>query len=69
MRAFHEWLTGKHECECGAVYKVTVSVMPFPNNAIAVSCNHCGRTMDYWRKWTGFRSYELISSPPAAARP
>jgi hypothetical protein len=39
---FVEWLTGTHECACGAKYKVTVTETP----ADSVSCEKCGTLMD-----------------------
>jgi hypothetical protein len=42
MTEFVEWLTGTHECNCGAKYKVTVT------DALTddVTCEKCGTLMD-----------------------
>jgi hypothetical protein len=40
---FVEWLTGTHDCECGAKYKVAVTKDP----ADTVSCEKCGIVMDH----------------------
>jgi hypothetical protein len=42
MSEFVEWLTGTHECACGAKYKVTVTETP----ADSVSCEKCRTLMD-----------------------
>jgi predicted Zn finger-like uncharacterized protein len=61
MVGFLEWLTGKHKCECGAVYRVTKTKTPFPDREVV--CEHCGKVMDRWRQSPSFRSYDLISRP------
>jgi hypothetical protein len=43
MTEFVEWLTGTHQCTCGAKYKVTVTETP----ADSVSCEKCGTVMDH----------------------
>jgi hypothetical protein len=42
MTEFVVWLTGTHECGCGAKYKVTVTEVPTGN----VTCEKCGTLMD-----------------------
>jgi hypothetical protein len=42
MTEFIEWLTGTHRCDCGAKYKVEVTVVPTVN----VICVKCGTLMD-----------------------
>jgi hypothetical protein len=42
MTEFVQWLTGTHECGCGARYKVTVTEVP----AGSVTCEKCGTLMD-----------------------
>jgi hypothetical protein len=39
---FVEWLTGTHQCHCGAKYNVTVTGVPTGN----VTCEKCGTLMD-----------------------
>jgi hypothetical protein len=59
MGKFFEWLLGKHTCECGAVYKVTVLRSPSPDTD-DVCCEVCGKVMDGWLHSTSYRSYDLI---------
>jgi hypothetical protein len=42
MTEFLQWLTGTHECGCGARYDVTVTKLPTGN----VTCEACGTLMD-----------------------
>jgi hypothetical protein len=42
MTEFVKWLTGTHECGCGAKYKVTVTEVP----TVSVTCEKCGTLMD-----------------------
>jgi hypothetical protein len=42
MTEFVKWLTGTHQCGCGAKYKVTVTEVP----AGSVTCEKCGTLMD-----------------------
>jgi hypothetical protein len=42
MTEFVEWLTGTHQCDCGAKYNVAVTEAP-TENAI---CQKCGTVMD-----------------------
>jgi hypothetical protein len=42
MTEFVQWLTGTHECGCGARYKVTVTEVP----SGSVTCEKCGTLMD-----------------------
>jgi aerobic-type carbon monoxide dehydrogenase small subunit (CoxS/CutS family) len=42
MTEFVQWLTGTHQCDCGAKYKVTVTKLPAGN----VTCEKCGILMD-----------------------
>jgi hypothetical protein len=42
MAEFVQWLTGMHECGCGARYAVTVTKLPTGN----VTCEACGTLMD-----------------------
>ena len=42
MAEFVEWLTGKHECACGAAYNVTVTKVATGN----ATCEKCGILMD-----------------------
>ena len=42
MTEFVEWLTGTHDCGCGARYKVTVTEVPTGS----VTCEKCGTLMD-----------------------
>jgi hypothetical protein len=42
MTEFVQWLTGMHECGCGARYKVTVTEVPTGS----VTCERCGTLMD-----------------------
>jgi hypothetical protein len=42
MTEFVEWLTGTHQCACGAKYKVTVTEVPTGQ----VICEKCGTLMD-----------------------
>jgi hypothetical protein len=38
MTEFVRWLTGTHECGCGAKYQVTVTEVPTSH----VNCEKCG---------------------------
>jgi hypothetical protein len=42
MTEFVQWLTGIHECGCGARYTVTVTDVPTGH----VTCEKCGTLMD-----------------------
>jgi hypothetical protein len=42
MTEFVQWLTGTHECGCGARYNVSVTEVP----ARSVTCEKCGTLMD-----------------------
>ena len=42
MTEFVEWLTGTHQCDCGAKYKVAVSQAALPR----AYCERCGVLMD-----------------------
>jgi hypothetical protein len=42
MTEFVQWLTGTHQCDCGAKYKVTVTEVPTGS----VNCENCGALMD-----------------------
>jgi hypothetical protein len=55
MTEFVEWLTGTHECSCGAKYKVTVTEAP-TNDVI---CEKCGTLMDS-RPNESFLAYERM---------
>jgi hypothetical protein len=55
MTEFVEWLTGTHQCGCGAKYKVTVTGMP----AGSVTCGKCGVLMDSSTN-KSFLTYERI---------
>jgi hypothetical protein len=56
MTEFVEWLTGTHQCDCGAKYKVTVT----ETAADSVSCEKCGALMDS-RANKSFLTFERIS--------
>jgi hypothetical protein len=60
MGRFLDWLTGKHKCDCGAMYQMATTTTEFPETSNAV-CEVCGKVMDSWRESTIFRSYNLIS--------
>jgi hypothetical protein len=55
MTEFVEWLTGTHQCDCGAKYKVTVT----ETAADSVSCEKCGALMDS-RANKSFLTFERI---------
>jgi hypothetical protein len=55
MTEFVEWLTGTHECVCGAKYSVTVTETPTND----VTCEKCGTLMDC-RSNESFLTYERI---------
>jgi hypothetical protein len=52
---FIEWLTGTHECDCGAKYKVAVIETPTDS----VTCGKCGTLMDS-RTNKSFLAYERM---------
>jgi hypothetical protein len=56
MTEFVQWLTGTHQCGCGARYKVTVTQVP----ADSVTCEKCGILMDSPIN-RSFFAYALIS--------
>ena len=56
MTEFVEWLTGTHQCNCGARYKVTVGEA-LTNDVI---CEKCGTLMDS-RHNESLLTYERIS--------
>lgn len=60
MRKFFDRLLGKHTCECGAVYKVTVIRSPSPDTD-DIYCEACGKVMDGWLHSTRYKSYHLIA--------
>lgn len=55
MTEFIEWLTGTHQCDCGAKYRVTVTEAPSGN----VICEKCGTLMDRSAN-RSFLAYERI---------
>ena len=55
MTEFVEWLTGTHQCDCGAKYKVTVIETPTDS----VTCEKCGTLMDS-RPNKSFLAYERM---------
>jgi hypothetical protein len=65
MGSFFDWLFGKHTCECGAVYKVTVIRSPNPDTDDAC-CEVCGMVMDSWQHSTRYGSYDLITQKRAS---
>jgi hypothetical protein len=65
MGALLKWLTGKHTCDCGAVYRVTTTRKPFPGTGTAI-CEVCCGLMDSWRQSISFHSYVLIKPPRKA---
>jgi hypothetical protein len=60
MLKFFDWLLGKHTCECGAAYKVTMIRSPSRDTDDAC-CEVCGKVMDSWEHSTSVRSYDLIA--------
>lgn len=61
MIEFVEWLTGTHECACGAKYAVTVTGVPTGS----VSCEKCGTLMDS-RANQSFLTYARIPADERA---
>jgi hypothetical protein len=55
MTEFIEWLTGTHQCDCGAKYKVAVIETPTDS----VICGKCGTLMDS-RTNKSFLAYERM---------
>ena len=55
MTEFVEWLTGTHQCDCGAKYKVAV----IETLTDSVTCEKCGALMDS-RPNKSFLAYELM---------
>jgi hypothetical protein len=64
MSRFFERLLGKHTCDCGAVYEVTVLGSPSPDTDDAC-CEVCGKLMDSWQHSTTYPSYHLITQKRA----
>ncbi len=55
MTEFIQWLTGTHQCDCGAKYKVAVIETPTD----IVTCGKCGTLMDS-RPNKSFLAYERM---------
>jgi hypothetical protein len=55
MTEFVEWLTGTHQCDCGAKYKVAV----IETLTDSVTCEKCGTLMDS-RPNKSFLAYERM---------
>jgi hypothetical protein len=56
MSEFVQWLTGTHQCDCGARYNVAVTRVPTGN----VICGKCGTLMDCAANQSFF-AYERIA--------
>ena len=59
MTEFVEWLTGTHQCNCGAKYRVTVIEEPTND----VTCEKCGTLMDS-RHNESCLAYERMPADP-----
>jgi hypothetical protein len=60
MARFFDWLLGKHTCQCGAAYRMTLVRSPSPDTDDAC-CEVCGKVMDSWEHATHYWSYDLLN--------